>query len=67
MMTDRNSLVIVARLSHATTSTLRYLQHTGARARTPVDRNQNPAKPCGLLYGIAALVISSREPSGRVA
>ena len=29
--------------------------------------NQNPAKPSGLLYGMATLVTSSSEPSGLVA
>jgi hypothetical protein len=32
-----------------------------------VERNQNPANPSGLLYGIATLVTSSSEPSGLVA
>jgi len=31
------------------------------------ERNQNPANPSGLLYGIATLVTSSSEPSGFVA
>jgi len=35
--------------------------------RVPVERNQNPAKPSGLLYGIVTLVTSSSEPSGFVA
>jgi hypothetical protein len=29
----------------------------------PLGRNRNPVKPCGLLYGMLALVISSSEPS----
>jgi hypothetical protein len=35
--------------------------------RVTVERNQNPAKPCGLLWGILTLVISLSEPSGCVA
>ena len=35
--------------------------------RTCLRRNQNPARPCGLLYGIATLVTSLSEPSGWVA
>src|SRR5262245_19839892 len=40
---------------------------TGALDRAPVEPHQNPARPCGLLYGIFTLVISSSEPSGFVA
>ena len=29
-----------------------------------VERDQNPANPCGLLYGMLTLVISLSEPSG---
>jgi len=32
-----------------------------------MERDQNPANPSGLLYGIATLVTSSSEPSGLVA
>ena len=32
-----------------------------------IEQDQNPAKPSGLLYGIATLVTSSSEPSGLVA
>jgi hypothetical protein len=32
-----------------------------------IERDQNPANPSGLLYGIATLVTSSSEPSGLVA
>ena len=35
--------------------------------RARLERNQNPAKPSGLLYGIGTLVTSSSEPSGFVA
>ena len=35
--------------------------------RVAMERNQNPANPSGLLYGIATLVTSSSEPSGLVA
>jgi hypothetical protein len=42
-------------------------QMTEPDRRAPVERNQNPAKPSGLLYGIVTLVISSSKPSGRVA
>jgi hypothetical protein len=32
-----------------------------------MERDQNPANPSGLLYGMATLVTSSSEPSGLVA